>query len=81
MVHFTEHDYNKIEELQTVFFKYIVSLKILIFYFVFPCLPYYYQKQVTGKHGTWYFCLKLLTLLYFALFILKRDDTHFSEEI
>lgn len=52
MVHFTEHDYNKIEELQTVFFKYIVSLKILIFYFVFPCLPYYYQKQVTGKHGT-----------------------------
>ena len=33
MVHFIEHDYNKIEELQRVFFKYIVSLKILIFLF------------------------------------------------
>lgn len=33
MVHFIGHDYNKIEELQRVFFKYIVSLKILIFLF------------------------------------------------
>ena len=67
MVHFIEHDYSKTQELQRVFLKYIVSLKILIVYFVFPCLPYYYQKQVTGKHGTPYSCLKLLTLGYCIL--------------
>lgn len=42
-VHFTERDYNKIEELQRVFFKYIVSLKILI------CL-FFHVHLITTKN-------------------------------